>query len=266
MLSRRVAPLAALGLLVWLAVPAGQASASLARKSAGRKVTICAQRAYHTVTAPRGGQYILRNDNFGGRAECLTNSDQAPNFTVTRSAANSRGPEAMAFPFLLYGCSYGLCTAGSALPAPVSRLRQVSASWSIDARAPGLWNAAFDLWFGRTRAAAQGQATGGEVMVWLDTRNYPALPVRPVWVDNHRWYVYHWEAKLGGKHWNYIQFRAVRPVTSVNKLSLLWIIDRAVRMGLISRRWWMLNVESGFEIWRGGQGLATRSFSTSVRA
>jgi hypothetical protein len=265
MLGRRVAPLAALALLAGLTAVAGPASASLRGQAEHRKVTICAEHAYEPVTF-QGGQYILRNDNFGGKAECLTNSNQSANFTVTKSAADSHSPEAMAFPFLLYGCSYGLCTTDSILPAQVSTLRNARASWSINPDAPGLWNAAFDIWFGRTEADYKTQGNGGEVMVWLDTHDYPPLPVKPIHVAGHAWYVYHWTAHLGTARWTYVQFRAVRPVTSVHRLSLLHIIQRAVQLGLIKPSWWLLNIESGFEIWRGGQGLGTRSFSAYVRS
>jgi hypothetical protein len=263
--SRRVVPLVAVGLLACLAAVAGPASASLAGKTQPGKTTICAQRGYEPVSF-QGGQYILRNDNFGGKAECLTNSDQSANFTVTKSAADSHSPEAMAFPFLLYGCSYGLCTTDSTLPAQVSTLRNARSSWSIAAKAPGLWNAAYDIWFGRSQANYKTQANGAEVMVWLDTHHYPAVPVKPIHVAGHAWYVYHWTAHLGTARWTYVQFRAVRPVTSVHRLSLLHIIDRAVQLGLVKRSWWLLNIESGFEIWRGGQGLGTKSFSAFVRS
>lgn len=57
----------------------------------------------------------------------------------------------------------------------------------------------------------------------------------------------------------------MHPVSQVRGLALLPIMDHVERMGLIRRSWWMLNVESGFEIWHGGTGLATRSFSADIR-
>jgi Glycosyl hydrolase family 12 len=184
---------------------------------------------------------------------------------VTESAANSHGPEVMAFPFVLYGCSWGLCTAGSRLPAPLTSLRRASATWRTAGRtARGRWNTAFDIWFGRSRAAASGQATGAELMIWLNARDYPALPAKVIRVDHRRWYVLHWVTSHDGAHWTYIQVRAVRPVTRVRRLALLPVFRRVERLGLVSRRWWLLNIEAGFEIWHGGTGLRTTSFSTHV--
>jgi Glycosyl hydrolase family 12 len=118
---------------------------------------------------------------------------------------------------------------------------------------------------GRHRSAVNGQATGAELMIWLNAGDCPAVPSRVVRVDHRRWYVYHWVTSRAGAHWNYIQIRAVRPVSQVRGLALLPIIAAVEKMGLIHPRWWMLNIESGFEIWHGGRGLQTTWFTASVR-
>jgi hypothetical protein len=265
MLSRDAAALLILAVTACVAAPPGAASASSASSRPAARTTICRQRGYEAVTAARGGHYLVKNDNYGGRPECISNRAGRPNFTVTRSGADSYSSAVMAYPYVLYGCSWGLCTPGSRLPAPVRTVRRATASWSTGERAAGRWNAAFDIWFGRKRSAIKGQARGAELMVWLNAHDYPAVRSTVIRVDHRRWYVYHWMTSNGGAHWNYIQVRAVRSVRSVRRLSLLPIIRRVEKMGLIRRRWWMLNIESGFEIWHGGRGLATKSFSASVR-
>jgi cellulose 1,4-beta-cellobiosidase len=269
MLSRHAAPLLVLGVIVALAAPLSRASTSLASTSLARKAPhttrIFQQLGWTPVTTPLGGRYIVRNDNFAGRTECLRNASLGPNFTVASSAANSRGPESDAYPDVFYGCSWGLCTHGSVLPARLSQVREARASSSIDDRAGGRWSTAFDIWFGRHRSGYRAQATGAELMIWLDAHDFPPPPGPRLTVDHRRWYLYHWVGRLDGKRWNYIQVRAVRPVTQVRKLELLPVIDHLVGMGLIRRHWWMLNVESGFEIWSGGTGLAMKSFSAHVR-
>jgi Glycosyl hydrolase family 12 len=241
------------------AAPAGAAAAPV------RITTICKEHNYRVVTGAGNKKYVIENGNFGGRPECITNLGLRPNFTVTRSGADSTGPEVDAYPFALFGCSWKVCTPGSGLPARVSRVRSASASWYLRPAAPGRWNAAFDVWFGRHRSAVNGQAKGAELMIWLNAGDYPAVPSRVIRIDHRRWYVYHWVTSHGGAHWNYVQIRAVRPVTAVHELSLLPIIGRVEQMGLIRPQWWMLNIESGFEIWHGGTGLATTSFAAAVR-
>jgi Glycosyl hydrolase family 12 len=267
MLRRRTrAALAAVPLACALAPAAlGAAAPAGAATAPGQVTTICAEHHYRVVTGAAGRRYVVENGNFGGRPECITNFGLRPNFTVTRSGADSTGPQVDAYPFALYGCSWKLCTPGSDLPAPVRQVRWAAASWSIRPSAPGRWNAAFDVWFGRHRSAINGQAKGAELMIWLDARDYPPVPSRVIRVDNRRWYIYHWVTSHDGAHWNYVQIRAVRPVTAVRELSLMPIIRRVEKMGLIRPKWWMLNIESGFEIWHGGRGLQTTWFAASVR-
>lgn len=50
-------------------------------------------------------------------------------------------------------------------------------------------------------------------------------------------------------------------VTGVSNLDLGDITRDAVSRGVISPSWYLIDVEAGFELWRGGAGLSTRSFS-----
>lgn len=265
MRSRHAAPLLVLGVVACLAAPVSPASAGLARKAPPRTTTICQPLGWTAVTTPLGGRYIVRNDNFAGRPECLSTSMLEPRFRVTTSAANSHGSESDAFPDVFYGCTWGLCTDRSVLPAQVKQVQAARTSWSVKARAGGRWSAAYDIWFGRHRSGYRAQATGAELMIWLTTHDFPPPPGRKITVDHRRWYIYHWTGKLNGKQWNYVQVRAVHPVSHVQGLRLLPLIRHVVGMGLIKPDWWLLNVEAGFEIWSGGAGLASRSFSVHVR-
>jgi len=267
MLSRHAVPLLIVAVTACLLAPAGAASAHPAGargKLAGKRITICAQHHYRVVTSARGRHYVVENGNFGGKPECITNRGLRPNFEITKSGANAPGIEPVAYPFALYGCSWGLCTPGTKLPARLSRVRHATASWHIRGRARGRWNAAFDVWFGRHRGAYRGQARGAELMIWLNARHYPAEKAHLIRVDHRRWYVYHWVTAHNGARWNYVQVRAVRATSRVSNLALLPIIRKVERMGLIRHWWWMLNIESGFEIWRGGTGLQTRYFAAGV--
>jgi len=55
-------------------------------------------------------------------------------------------------------------------------------------------------------------------------------------------------------------------VTSVSNLDLKALITDAVSRGSLNPAHWLLDAEAGFEIWQGGQGLATNSFSFSATA
>jgi len=139
-------------------------------------------------------------------------------------------------------------------------LRRPVATWDTTQVPRGEWDAAFDTWFG-IRPMTTGQADGAEMMIWLAARHIPVpRRTRIVHVDHVRWYLLHWRTCLAGTCWNYIQFRRVWPVLRARRLHLLPFIHRAEKRGWIRPAWWLENIEAGFELWRGGTGLATRWF------
>jgi cellulose 1,4-beta-cellobiosidase len=54
------------------------------------------------------------------------------------------------------------------------------------------------------------------------------------------------------------------PATSVSGLDLAPLAQDAVSRGFLSSSCYLIDVEAGFEIWQGGAGLATNSFSVAV--
>ena len=52
--------------------------------------------------------------------------------------------------------------------------------------------------------------------------------------------------------------------TAVTNLDLQPLVADAVSRGYVARSWYLISVEAGFELWRGGTGLATNSFSVNV--
>jgi cellulose 1,4-beta-cellobiosidase len=64
---------------------------------------------------------------------------------------------------------------------------------------------------------------------------------------------------------NYIAYVSTVPQTNVSAFDLRQFIRDATRRGYIDPRWYQLSVEAGFEIWKGGGGLKTNSFSLAVK-
>jgi len=232
--------------------------------SAGTR-RLCQRGQHIQVTSHDGHKFSVRNDFWGTHTFCLKNINKRPNFKVTRTGRNLLGGAVMSYPYVFAGCSWGICTRDSGLPARASSLRDPRVTWHTSERARGRWNASFDLWFGRHRMTT-GQATGAEMMIWLNARGLPRDSRRIVWADGVRWYLAHWRthAPHSGKTWTYIQFRRVHPVWGVRKLRLNPFIHRAEHFRLVSRRWWLLNIEAGFEVRSGGKGLAGRRFWTRL--
>jgi hypothetical protein len=226
--------------------------------------TACHLLQRFVVHGANGTTYFVRNDNFKGTGECVRNFGRHANFQVVSSAADTDGPETQAYPMIGYGCAYGSCTKGTALPRRVSRLYYPELTWYTKQRASGRWNAGFDVWFNRTASFA-GQATGTELMIWLGTRNFPVAAGSPVYrLAGTDWYEIHWRATSHvnpNVHWTLVIFRRVHPTRHVWRLHLKPFINHLRYQGLLKRSWYLESIDGGFEIWRGGAGLGTTTFS-----
>ncbi|HET9893928.1 MAG TPA: hypothetical protein VFQ44_03245 [Streptosporangiaceae bacterium] len=228
-----------------------------------RPVTLRLCRRYQHVAAvgARGAGLVVRNDNYGGRRECLANKNRWANFAVASSAARRKGPEPAAFPNIFYGCSWGVCSPGTKLPRRVSRLREPVTSWYTAGRPAGRWDAAYDIWFARKRHTS-GQDHGAEIMLWLRSKGLGRPGGHGLLIERQRWQLEHWVTTnpATGEHWPLIIFRLIHPRGYVRHLSLMPFFRRVETLGLLDRSWWLTAVEAGFEVWRGGAGLRTTSF------
>ena len=223
--------------------------------------TLCVPYSHLSVHGPRGRMtYVVRDDDIARIPFCLSNYDHGPNFTVTRSAADTSGPENQAFPEILFGCAWHLCSTGSFLPREVRHLGRPVTSIRLHLTRTGVWNAAYDIWIAKARRTG-GQDHGAEIMIWLATSGFgrPSAPV--VRIDGASWWLGHrvvCHGILGC--WNYIVFRRTTPAASA-RLWLAPFLARAQRIRQVSRRWYLTSVDFGFEIWRGGRGLAVTSYA-----
>jgi len=265
-LALAITPVLALTLAASVA-SAGTASPAWASASAAasrlRYVTICRPIGSMIVHGRNDSAYLLRNDNFARRAECIRNRNRWSNFAVTRSAADSFGPESQAYPELQLGCAWNACTPHSGLPRRVDRLRHPVTTWHISASTSGRWNAGYDIWFSR-REHTSGQDRGAEIMIWLNTSFGRPAPqsANVVWIRGFRYYFEHWVTHnaLTGASWNLVIFRRYNATNHVDRLRLLPFLHRAERARLLRPRWWLSSVDAGFEIWHGGRGLATKYY------
>jgi hypothetical protein len=201
------------------------------------------------------------NENGSSLQECSTINGVG--FTIT--AANLRnvtnGPAA-AYTSIYRGCHWGACTSSN--PFPMRESNIASAVSSVSFIQPSGYNndAAYDIWFNQT-STTSGQPNGTEVMIWLNHQG----AIQPfgsrvataalngtdyeVWVGNQ-------------SSWKIISYVASSPVTAVTNLNLLPFFGDAVSRGRLNPSWWLVDVEFGFEIWTGGQGLAMSNFSVSA--
>jgi hypothetical protein len=233
----------------------------------------CAEAAPATLcdsqTAPvAGGAYAIGNNEWGSSApECITTGPGTAFTVVHSSIANATDGPPGGYPSIYKGCHWGACTQDSGFPVQASAIQAglaVSTSWrTTQPGGSSVYNAAYDIWFNRTPAAS-GKPNGAELMIWLNQLGpvHPAgsLAVSDVTLGGRSYNVW-----LGGRRGRKtISYTMISPATSVSRLNLQPLVADAVRRGWIEDGWYLTDVEAGFEIWQGGEGLATTSFSVAV--
>jgi glycosyl hydrolase family 12 len=239
-------------------------SASAAGASGGQAVGPALCNSQRRAVA--GGAYMVQNNEWGsGAPECVAVATGG-GFTVSKSAiANPSGGSPGGYPSIYRGCHWGVCTPGSGLPVPVSKLLSqgtVTTSWATTQPSTGSYDVAYDIWFNQAPTTS-GQPDGAELMIWLNHQG----PIQPygsragtATIDGRSYQVW-----FGQRGWNTISYSMESGTTAVQDLDIGKFAADAMRRGWIQKPWYLIDVEAGFEIWHGGTGLATDSFSVNVR-
>jgi Glycosyl hydrolase family 12/Cellulose binding domain len=259
-----------IALITFLAARAITPSGSLAALNATPAATAAKTTLCQEQTAPvSGGTYTVQNNEFDSSAsECLT-TDGSDDFTVANSLIdNATDGSPGAYPSIYQGCHWGKCSSGglSANPIEVSSLTPgtVTTSWSTTQ--PGGssdYDVAYDIWFNQTPTTT-GQPDGSELMVWLN-HNGPVQPfgsevASNVTLGGHTYNI--WEGTQSA--WDTVTYDMTSPATSVSNLDIGALAQDLVNRGYTKSSWYLIDVEAGFELWQGGAGLATSSFSVNL--
>ena len=232
-----------------------------AARSQAKTAPLCKEQTAHVG----GRAYMVENNEWGsGAPECITTDGNARFKVANSSIANSTYGAPGGYPAIYKGCHWGACTPGSGFPVKVSNIHAgtVTTSWSTAQPGNGAYDVAYDIWFNQTPTTS-GQPNGTELMIWLN-HNGPVQPfgskvARNVPIGGRGYDVW-----FGQQGWNTLSYTMTSGTTSVSKLDLRALIADAVRRGYISPSWYLIDVEAGFEVWQGGAGLATKSFSVNV--
>ena len=216
-----------------------------------------------------GDAYAVDNDEWGSSAqESITTAGNAGFAVASSSIHNATNAAPGGYPSIYSGCHWGSCTRGglAANPVPVSALTRpgtVTTSWNTSQ--PGgsaAYDVAYDIWFNQTPATT-GQPNGAELMIWLNHHG-PVQPFgSPVGTASINGVSYRvWE---GAQPWgDTISYVMAHPATSVRNLDVGGLAADAASRGYIKKSWYLIDVKAGFELWRGGAGLATKSFSVKL--
>ena len=102
------------------------------------------------------------------------------------------------------------------------------------------------------------------MVIWLrgvgGVRPGGVLLAREVPISDARWNV--WLARDQGRV--RITYERVGEATTVKDLDISAFTRDSVGRGLVSPDWYLIAVEAGFNLWRGGAGNAIENFSVSV--
>ncbi len=216
------------------------------------------------VTALDGGLYHFQMNEWNSSLrECASINGIGFNITTANFDLVTNGAPAT-YTSIYRGCHWGSCTSSN--PFPIQESNIASATSTVSIVQPSGYNndAAYDIWFNQT-STTSGQPNGTEVMIWLnhDGSIEPfGSKVATATINGAQYEV--WTGNQ--RSWKVVSYVATAPVTSVTNLNLLPFFSDAVSRGSLQPSWWLIDVEYGFEIWTGGEGLGMSGFSVSAAA
>ncbi|AUG82064.1 hypothetical protein CFP65_7485 [Kitasatospora sp. MMS16-BH015] len=207
-----------------------------------------------------GGRYLIMPDEWNSSAEvCLTSTGGA-DFTVSSSALSSATNARPGAPGAYARIQY-LPRPGE-LPTPVATMGDVLTSWRTTTGVPGQYDTAYDIWYADDATGCAGTTTSHELMIWLNRQGGPVplgTSTQQVTLGGRTYQVYLHQDTTSGKQ--VISYLATTPTNSVYALNLRTVTADAVVRGYVPAGGQLCSVQAGFEIWNGGAGLATNSFS-----
>lgn len=248
----RLPAIVAAGLLA-----AGSLTAMLVSPPAAHADTlICDQFGSTTIQ----GRYVVQNNRWGTSAtQCINVTSTG--FQLTQAdGSNATNGAPKSYPSVFLGCHFTNCSPGSPLPMQISQIGTATTSTSFAFVSNAVFDAAYDIWLDPTPKRDGTNQT--EIMIWHNRVG----PIQPIGSQVAT-------ATIGGRSWaiwtgsngqnNVISFVAPSAISGVN-LNVLDFINAAIGRGLATSAWFLTSIQSGFEPWQGGTGLAVTAFSATV--
>jgi endoglucanase len=225
-----------------------------------------------------GSNYYFQNNVWGASTAQCTNVTSSTNWSVSSSSHNNATNGAPAsYPSSIKGChskdlnptnGTALCTAGWTHDQ-VSSITALSANWTITPVSSGVWDAAFDIWYGDSAGAYNDL----EIMIWFNSLG----PIQPIGsrvvqglnIDGTTWDIWSGTGGPGGNpgiSWDVISYVRVTKYNGGNINLMPFQTDAIGRSGRADNNSWLTGLDVGFEIWQGAAGLATTAYSVSKTA
>jgi Glycosyl hydrolase family 12/Cellulose binding domain len=249
-----------------LALSGGIAAVASSAGAQAATTSLCQEQ----TASVSGGTYIVQNNEFDSSASECVSTDGNADFTVANSSiANATNGSPGAYPSIYQGCHWGNCSSGGLTTSPVevSNLTtgKVTTSWSTTQ--PGgsgnAYDVAYDIWFNQTPTTS-GQPNGTEIMVWLNhngsVQPFGSEVASNVSLGGHTYNIWYGTQSS----WDTVTYDMTSGSTSVSSLDVGTLAQDSVGRGYTKSTWYLIDIEAGFELWQGGAGLATNSFSVDI--
>lgn len=212
--------------------------------------------------------YRVHNNIWNGlnKSQCIQVNDASGEFRIVSSSHNHSVHGAPAsYAFINKGCHWGTCTnAEGETPRQIGEITEAKSSWNTTQTDAGVYNVAYDIWFHRN-SMALGQPDGAELMIWLaykgDIQPIGSLQEKAVSIDGATWDV--WAGSNGANA--VITYVRTNSINSVSDLDIKSFITDGAAKGYLQNDWYLISIGAGFEIWKGGNGLASNSFSFQMK-
>ncbi|MFD7902610.1 ricin-type beta-trefoil lectin domain protein [Kitasatospora sp. NPDC059722] len=224
-----------------------------------------AQNRYPSQTVDSGRYLINPNEWNATGGLCISSTDGATGFKVTRSGV---GPASLTDPLRGPGAYPHISTqfqpGTGPLPIPVNNLRYATSSWHTTQVDSGVYNASYDIWYSNSRTSCSFTESA-ELMIWL--RGNGKTPfgdeAGELKAGGTSYRVF--QAPKTGSH-TLITYEMATSTASVTDLDLRAFTRDAVQRGYVPAGSYLCAVQAGFEIWDGGAGLGSDSFSFQAAA
>lgn len=203
----------------------------------------------------KGGEYIVQNNIWGADTPQTVTVPDTNTCSFNVSVSGHNQDNVASYPSIYKGSHWGTTTTAWQ-SFNINELSYASFNWSVSSERPtGKYNVAAEAWFSPNLDTSGGYNGGGELMIWLDSQGMvPAGSPVGTFGSYQVWY--------SQMSWNYIcYYQTGKNAVSIN---LMDFISDSVSRGYLDSSWYLHDIEAGFEICSGGEGLMVNSFSVSV--
>lgn len=218
--------------------------------------TLCGK--YEAIQSDNG-LYTVNNNIWGSDAAQCIDYYGGAGFVVAKSDLSNENDVA-SYPFLGAGCHWGNCSdEGYGLPIPANEICSAPVHYKVNSFRPwGKYNVMIEGWLlPQGRTTDDGYAGGCEILIGLDYVG--GMGPCGNSYGTFMGYEMYWCDWAG---WNFVQF--VKTGQSVADIDFKDFLNKSIEMGWCGADWNLHNMQAGFEIMKGGTGLATEEFTFSV--